>query len=167
MEANTATGELCERMTEEPLKKGRERREAYRVDGEIYVSCLNKHDVCKKCGACLKKEAFRRQYVNISEKGIRFASEVSFREGAHVSVAVRFISYPLPELQFPDQCLVFQCRVVRSAQTQRGYSVACEFLSEGNRFMVNALSKYIFNRQREDLTGVKIATDGMCIIKKK
>jgi hypothetical protein len=154
-------------MDAEAEKKGRERREAYRVDGEIYVSCLTKHDECKKCGACLKKEAFRRQYVNISEKGLRFISEEHVRENGYISVAVRFINYQLPELQFPDQCLVFQCRVVRVTQTQRGYAVACEFLPKGNQFMINALSKYIFNRQREDLTGQKIEDITSYVVKKK
>lgn len=153
-------------ISEESEKRGRERREAFRVDGEIYVSCL-KHDECKKCGACLKKESFRRQFVNISEKGIRFVTEERIRDDAHIAVAVRFPNYSLPELQFPDQCLVFQCRVVRVSQSRRGYLTACEFLPEGNRFMISALSKYIFNRQREELTGQKIDTGGMYVVKKK
>lgn len=154
-------------MSEEPTKKGRERREAYRVDGDIYVSCLNKHEVCQKCGSCLKKESFVRQFVNISEKGIRFYAEERIREGAEISVAVRFMDYQLPELQFPDQCLVFQCRVVRVIHTKRGYSIACEFLPKGNQFMINALSKYIFNRQREELTGQKIEDTASYVVKRK
>ncbi|HSW63029.1 MAG TPA: PilZ domain-containing protein [Dissulfurispiraceae bacterium] len=145
---------------------GRERREAYRVDGEIYVSCL-KHDACKKCGACFKQEAFRKQSVNISEKGLRFYSDDRIREGSHIAVAVRFPNYALHELQFPEQCLVFQCRVIRATQTSRGYSVACEFLPKRNQFMINALSKYIFNRQREALTGQKIEDSAGYVVKKK
>lgn len=154
-------------MSDELLKKGRERREAYRVDGDIYVSCLNKHDECTKCGECLKKEAFARQFVNLSEKGIRFLTGERIREGTHIAVAVRFVDYQLPELQFPDQCLVFQCRVVRVTQTRRGYAVACEFLEKGNQFMINALSRYIFNRQREELTGQKIEDATSYVVKKK
>ena len=145
---------------------GRERRDAYRVDGEIYVSCL-KHDVCKKCGVCYQSDAFRRQFVNISEKGLRFFSDDQFRENALVSVAIRFMDYKLPELQFPDQCLVFQCRIVRVVKTPKGNSVACEFLPKGNQFMINALSKYIFNRQREELTGKKIEDISAYVVKKK
>ncbi len=146
--------------------KGRERREAYRVDGEIFVSRL-KHDPCKKCGVCFKRESFRSQTVNLSEKGLRFYSEEHIKEGVRLTVAIRFPNYALAELQFPDQCLVFHCRVIRATQTPRGCSVACEFLAQGNQVMINALAKYIFNRQREALTGQKIEDASSYVVKKR
>lgn len=148
------------------MQTGKERREAYRVDGEIYVSRL-KHGVCKKCGDCFKEESFSRQTVNLSEKGLRFHSDERIPEGAYIAVAIRFAEHSLPELQFPDRCLVFQCRVIRAVQTPKGYAVACEFLARGNQVMINALSKYIFNRQREDLTGQKIETPADYVVRKK
>ncbi len=84
-----------------------------------------------------------------------------------MTVAIRFSGYALSDLQFPDQCLVFHCRVIRATQTPRGYSVACEFLAQGNQAMINALSKYIFNRQREELTGQKIEDASSYVVKKK
>ncbi|KAF0181773.1 MAG: hypothetical protein FD164_1465 [Nitrospirae bacterium] len=148
------------------IPTGKERREAYRVDGEIYVSRL-KHDECKKCGACFKPDAFTKQSVNISEKGLRYYSHERIREGSYIAIAIRFPNYALPQLQFPEQCLVFQCRVIRTIQTPRGYSVACEFLPKGNRFMINALSKYILIRQREALTGRPIEDSAGYVVKKK
>ncbi|HMK43632.1 MAG TPA: PilZ domain-containing protein [Dissulfurispiraceae bacterium] len=147
-------------------RSGHERREAYRVDGEVLISYL-KHDDCKKCGDCFKDSSFVKQSVNISEKGMRFYTDKPVSERDEISVAVRFTGYALPELHFPDQCLIFHCRVLRVTRTERGNALACAFLPANNRLMISALSKYIFNRQREELTGESIEDTTGYVVKKK
>ncbi len=39
--------------------------------------------------------------------------------------------------------------------------------AQRHQFMINALSKYIFNRQREELTGRKIEDVAGYVVKKK